>query len=567
MSSSPINRNAKNRRREALPSNPQVPASPKSCSPQEKCQFCDFIEASHWESGSAASHGSSAPQSASPCTLCDIEPPNSQTCQAVSKRRKITQSPVCVDPNCLQNICQDCPESICEECSDHGESCEECLEQCGSECGISLVDDVANCRFRDESSFNDSISALFGDQATHTFDLYDRLPQLPTDIEALDFEGSAPDIGNYDPVEMVKYGEPEYSFGAYDRLQFSGATTQFHMPYQPPKATESVSFDSLKGPVPMPGCGAEWSLPFAITADSVVEGTTSAPVCYSQRSNNKKSNALILPASPRLQTGRLHDRVGAAPDKAVGSARTDSSLVHVRDNVVWTRTSHTEPARPSARCQWADANLQPCGQVFEFGSELHEHLKTAHGVKNQVFCRWIGCRFGVLGATPHKYANSVERHTWGHSGHRPYKCPTCSEGFAAANVRDEHVANIHQKRKMFSCDMCAHQCTSARNLKRHKDDTHKTERFQCEFCNRHGTIRLFPRGSNLARHFRKCKYVLALFPNAIGSATGKIDDDWFPPGYRAGHQGMDRAKIMPPNYLPVSMPKCKGWVGSAPGLA
>ncbi|KAL8794619.1 MAG: hypothetical protein Q9195_002815 [Heterodermia aff. obscurata] len=137
-------------------------------------------------------------------------------------------------------------------------------------------------------------------------------------------------------------------------------------------------------------------------------------------------------------------------------------------------------------------------------------------------------------------------------GYRPYKCPECSEGFAAAAVRDEHIANIHMKKKIFACDLCSHQCTSATNLKRHKDEKHRSERFQCEYCNKYGKRTLFPRGPNLARHFRKCKYVLAEFPDAGGAPEGKLSDDWFPPGYKRGHHGMNKAKITPPNYLPFS---------------
>ena len=201
-------------------------------------------------------------------------------------------------------------------------------------------------------------------------------------------------------------------------------------------------------------------------------------------------------------------------------------------------------------CQWADGNGQPCGKCFHLADDLHSHLKQAHSAKNSLICRWLGCPVGAFTANPHKYANGVQRHTWGHSGYRPYKCTVCGEGFAAANVRDEHFSNIHLKKKLFSCDVCNHQCTSATNLKRHKDERHRAERFQCEFCNRHGKIRLFPRGPNLARHFRKCKFVLASFPEAKGAAEGKIDDTWYPPGYKKGHHGMDKAKITPPKYLP-----------------
>lgn len=207
------------------------------------------------------------------------------------------------------------------------------------------------------------------------------------------------------------------------------------------------------------------------------------------------------------------------------------------------------PATEVLSCRWADATGQACEQVFYLAEDLHNHLREAHSTKSDVFCRWIGCPVSAFSNSPHRYANSVQRHTWGHSGYRPYKCSACGEGFAAANVRDEHYTNIHLRKKLFCCDVCDHQCTSATNLKRHNDERHRAERFQCEFCNRNGKIRLFPRGPNLARHFRKCKYVLLSFSEASGALEGKIEDAWYPPGYKKGHHGMDKAKITPPNYL------------------
>lgn len=207
------------------------------------------------------------------------------------------------------------------------------------------------------------------------------------------------------------------------------------------------------------------------------------------------------------------------------------------------------PATEVLPCRWADPTGRPCGQVFHAAEDLHNHLRAVHNTKSDVVCRWIGCPVSAFSDSPHQYVNSVQRHTWGHSGYRPYKCSACGEGFAAANVRDEHYTNIHLKKKLFCCDVCAHQCTSATNLKRHNDERHRAERFQCEFCNRNGKIRLFPRGPNLARHFRKCKYVLLSFPEASGAVEGKMEDIWYPPGYKKGHRGMDKAKITPPNYL------------------
>ena len=545
MLSSSAHQETKYRNREIEYQNNKNVTASGSCSPEAKCQFCEFIESSHWNSGS---EDLSVPQSA--CAICASEPPASRQCQA-SERRKGPQPPVCVDPNCSENICEECAESVCDECSNHVESCEDCIGRCVTDCRISLCSDGPDCGVQDGYSFDDTYFELFGNQAAQVFDLNGRLPQLPLDTVPATLADTRLYQVNAGESPIAENEASEYFFGSHDKLGFSSAPTQSHTQHPSLEAAKPTYLDGSIAPATESAFLEEWNPLFLLDIEVPhTQGTTSAYASSFRSSDSKQIDTHKSPTTSQLHAFCVGDFTPLTQDKAAVLASTDRSLPRKSD-VVQRRRSRNSSTCSSVRCQWANSNGQPCSNVFQPGSDLHEHLRTAHGVNREVFCRWIGCRFGVDGTTPHKYANSVERHTWGHSGYRPYKCPTCSEGFSAAIVRDEHFANFHLKRKMFSCDICTHQCSSARNLKRHKDDTHKTERFQCEFCNRSGKLRLFPRGSNLARHFRKCKYVLALFPEAINTTTGKIDDDWFPPGYRGGHQGMDKAKVMPPNYLPV----------------
>lgn len=521
-----------------------------SCSPQAGCQFCEFIETSHWESGS--DDDCSAAQSVSPCALCATEPAKSKPCQLACEVRNVPQPPVCIDPACLENLCEDCAEDVCEECSDHGGSCEECVVQCGSDCGISLNGDGPICRDRDDHQFDESYSELFGDQAAQMFDFDGRLPQLPLNSTPPEFGDSALYRDDANVTALAGYGPSENSFGVYDKPKFAYDPTPSHTQYQTPEVAEAAYPHSHTDPFPASALGNDLNSAFAAEARAAAE-----PTSFGRSTSRKlfKDNHATTRASHRSSPIYLNPTENVAKPAQGQTAILTPGKNNLLQNPgsVQKKTSPSQTVSPSVQCQWADRHGKPCGRIFNLGNDMHEHLKSVHSVKTSVFCQWLGCRFGVHSPSPHKYANSVERHTWGHSGYRPYKCSTCSEGFAAANVRDEHFANFHLKRKMFSCDICTHQCSSARNLKRHKDDTHQTERFQCEFCNRNGKVRLFPRASNLARHFRKCKFVLALFPDANGAATGKIDDDWFPTGYRGGHQGMDKAKVVPPNYL--ALPK------------
>lgn len=536
--------------------NQQTLRSSSSCSSQASCNFCEFIEASRWES---APNEPSFPKPASACTLCTSEATAPKTYSLPSKRRKTLSPRVCVDPDCSEITCEECPEiacdecpeSACEECSNHEDSCEDCVPHCVSDCRISLCGDRPESSLHDDYPFDNSYFELFGDQAGQMFDLESPLPQFPLDTVPTTFDGSGLYCGDSTPSIPARAGLFENCFGSYGEPEPSRVAMQARRQYQAFGAGQSTFLDSFAAPAPASVYTGGWTSSSTANIGIAADGAASAFVRSPRMSlNNEQMETCMSTASSEEANISIRNYINPSLVKTMVTAPTKSTLPQKLDT---TRNRVSDkPFRPSALCQWTDTGGQPCGKVFKLGSELHEHLKTAHNVNREVFCRWVGCRVGALGSTPHKYANSVERHTWGHSGYRPYKCPTCSEGFAAANVRDEHFANFHLKRKMFSCDLCSHQCSSARNLKRHKDDTHKNERFQCEFCNRSGRIRLFPRASNLARHFRKCKYVLALFPNAAGAATGKIEDDWFPTGYRGGHQGMDKAKVVPPHYLPVS---------------
>ncbi len=405
------------------------------------------------------------------------------------------------EPDILGCIDPTCPEITCDECFNHEGCCDDCVVDCGSDCEISFDCDELNIRVDGTYSFEGSHSELFGDQTAQTFGFGRRLPQLAMENTITESNDSGKVLDDTALSTIPAYGMNQ---------SYMGFEAQPNSSSQVPWAPHALL-----------------NFPQATTPDrpNLTTSDTSHGV--------PKSASLIYPS----------DSTHGSPDSIgfTASAHYD----HI--NLLAEKSDSTAPFPSSLPCQWADSNGEQCGQTLRLGNDMHEHLKSVHGVKSEVVCRWVGCSVGVLGASPHRFANSVERHTWGHSGFRPYKCSACNEGFAAASVRDEHFTNIHLRQKVFSCDMCHHQCTSATNLKRHKVDKHSAERFQCEFCHRNGKRRLFPRGANLARHLRNCKYVQAQFPES--TTAGTANADWLPPGYKRGHRGMDRAKVTPPNYL------------------
>ena len=433
---------------------------------------------------------SSIGQPMSECMSCLSEPNVAGCCRFPANADERQYPSECMDLGCA--------EAGCDECSNHEDCCDDCVVDCGSECGFPFDCDELDIRTGDNYSLE-----LFGDQTAQTFGFGRRLPQLAND----DATTESTDFGKtFDNTTLATV--PGYSMDQR---------------YSSPKLQPARSTQSPRGP-----CSQD-SPQFIVPSRPNECSPLNIP-------NPARSTTSFLPSSEYV-----HD----SPD----TMEFPPNAHHDHIKLPTEKGDSTQPYPPSLQCQWADSDGVPCGEIVGQGHGMHEHLRSAHAVKTQVYCRWVGCSVGVRRSSPHRFASSVERHTWGHSGYRPYKCEACNEGFAAASVRDEHFKNIHLRKKEFSCDMCSHQCTSATNLKRHKDDKHSAERYQCEFCNRHGKRRLFPRGPNLARHFRNCKYVQAQF--AETAAAGKAKADWLPPGYKRGHHGMDRAKVTPPNYLPV----------------
>ena len=456
-----------------------------------------------WTSSASGSELSSTTSTSSECPSCQSIPTPLECCWLSPYHGKQEDFPGCTDLVCH--------ETFCGECSDHDECCDDCLIDCESQCGQDFNCDELDIGLDDAYCLDGSNCELFGDQTAQTFGYGRPLPQLATDNVTVESSGIRNVHDNTVPPSPRNDEDQSTLSSNLQPDPLSQISWAYHpqsnvqQTFEPPNLRDGFT---CHGPI-----GYEFTPPNKIP---LIRNATH--LSHSSESFHITSDL----------TGSTLDAHHDHPD-------------------LLNQNNNTRMSFPPVRCQWADLNGEPCGKILRAGEEMHEHLKSAHDIKTQAYCRWIGCSASALGPSPHKFASSVERHTWGHSGYRPYRCSVCNEGFAAASVREEHYMNIHLRQKKFACDMCPHLCTSATNLKRHKYDKHSVERFQCEFCNQNGKRRLFPRGPNLARHFRNCKYVLAQFPEA--STAGKAKTDWLPPGYKRGHHGMDKAKITPPKYL------------------
>ena len=314
--------NAKDRCREVDHSDRQTVAAFSSCSPQAKYQFDHFVENSHLESRSAYS---SAHQSASARTFVGDE---FQTCQSASEGRQCRLSTICVEP--------ECSEIICEECSDHEECCEYCVEDYGSDCGVSIDCDGAHCGIYDDCALAGSCSELFGDQAAATFGLGGCLPQLPmetTSVESSNFDRSADDAN----VPALTGHEPlESSFSSDDWSNLFRVPVQVCTEFGLPEAAGTANVDEL-APVPVSSFGKDWDQSARWKAETAAISTVSTPALPSQKSSNSERITFhASPASPLPNSSSFSHSADPIQDNIagilpIGSARVQDSDINLEN--------------------------------------------------------------------------------------------------------------------------------------------------------------------------------------------------------------------------------------------
>ncbi|KAI9711031.1 MAG: zinc finger and SCAN domain containing 10 [Bogoriella megaspora] len=471
----------------------------------------------------------------------------------------------CIDPRCLQINCPDCiePPAECQQCVD--ECPENCTEgqdfvvDCNGGGACEYLQDLVSPPCNEPCQNTGEASGCSGCQA-----------QLPRDYTV--------DTCCYGP--LTDQAEIQRPINTNLQAQITNEQAQNTFLYNNGYPGDSTVFlgtpflnvgfpDDSFGHLP---CSTDALTQYRVPEALVDFGKrpTSAQPALPLESQQWQIPMRKSPQRPSKQ-GRHKRRPSKTklPDLTSGAEDEDEDEDDLDDEAEISDNSLSKPSTPSKirTCLWYDPSTMssPCNATFTCPVDLHKHLMATHSTTSDVHCRWVGCRSSIHSTTgpPHRFAAGVQRHTWGHSGYRPYICSICKKGFAAANVLAEHKANIHEKQKKFLCDHCGHRCTSASNLKRHIGEKHEELRFQCEWCARNGKVKCFRRGPNLARHFRRCKFVIeAMRGGVVGDGKkggmmgvgkemkkGKMesmgDSEWFPPGYRKGKCGMDRSKVLP----------------------
>ena len=101
----------------------------------------------------------------------------------------LPQAPVCIDPDCPQSVCDECPEhkECCEECVQEEDNCEDCAghQDCCDVCtddGCGVLDLVdcngPHCEYHKDYICDGSCIQLYREQATELIG-HGSIPQLP----------------------------------------------------------------------------------------------------------------------------------------------------------------------------------------------------------------------------------------------------------------------------------------------------------------------------------------------------------------------------------------------------
>ncbi|KAM9425631.1 uncharacterized protein KZ484_011500 [Pholidichthys leucotaenia] len=111
-----------------------------------------------------------------------------------------------------------------------------------------------------------------------------------------------------------------------------------------------------------------------------------------------------------------------------------------------------------------------CGQSFDSADGLKEHLQGYQKTHN---CSLCGRSFFTV--------TGLDRHTFRHTGVRPFKCGTCGKTFAKEYSLTVHRW-VHVEDRPYKCDICPKSFGLQVQLANHRKGHTSTERYHCNIC-------------------------------------------------------------------------------------
>ncbi|CAG5057391.1 unnamed protein product [Parnassius apollo] len=137
-----------------------------------------------------------------------------------------------------------------------------------------------------------------------------------------------------------------------------------------------------------------------------------------------------------------------------------------------------------------------CDVVFVSKADKKRHDVSVHKVKFErklrFPCQHCGERFFQEN---YRAQHLVEKHGM----QKPeYKCEFCGKVFITRSLCNNHVKNVHQKKKNHQCDICRQLFYTRSDVARHRVTHTKEKNFSCESCNS-----LFATKDSLRRHMKR----------------------------------------------------------------
>ncbi|XP_035904949.1 transcription factor grauzone-like [Anopheles stephensi] len=143
-----------------------------------------------------------------------------------------------------------------------------------------------------------------------------------------------------------------------------------------------------------------------------------------------------------------------------------------------------------------------CGKELASSLSLRTHMINMHGNRENHICDSCGREF--------RSRQAFERHVKLHLGlevTEQVQCQECLKWLNSKRALKMHVKLVHTEAgQTFQCDICTQQCPNSRALTNHKQRVHVEERFKCEECGKLFKRQLYLKEHVAALHTRKPLY-------------------------------------------------------------
>uniref|UniRef100_A0A182KA93 Uncharacterized protein n=1 Tax=Anopheles christyi TaxID=43041 RepID=A0A182KA93_9DIPT len=187
-----------------------------------------------------------------------------------------------------------------------------------------------------------------------------------------------------------------------------------------------------------------------------------------------------------VHKSRIHGQAEDRPYKCTQCHQSYAMECHLKAHIV----SHVR------------VNCTICGKELASALSLRTHMINMHGNRENHICDSCGREF--------RSRQAFERHVKLHLGlevTEQVQCGECLKWLNSKRALKMHVKLVHMEAgQTFQCDICTQQCPNSRALANHKQRVHVEERFKCEECGKLFKRQLYLKEHVAALHTRKPLY-------------------------------------------------------------